>query len=54
MLTVLIGRIKTKKIEILKEIKTLSICLKKPAESAFWSEQITRREPEFVSAADKK
>lgn len=26
----------TKRIQILKEIKTLSICSKKPAESAFW------------------
>jgi len=26
----------TKRIQILKEIKTLNICSKKPAESAFW------------------
>ena len=32
----------TKRIQILKEIKTLNICSKKSAESAFWSEQMNR------------
>lgn len=43
IVTDLIARLKkeanaAKRIEILKEIKTLNICSKKPAESAFWPE----------------
>ena len=33
----------TQRIQILKEIKTLNICSKKPIESAFWSEQLNRQ-----------
>ena len=47
IVTDLIDRLKkesneTKRIENLKEIKTLNICSNKPVESAFWSEQINR------------